>query len=255
VQCLLAFAYFLLGDDESAEVWFDTAADTAVSLGASVGASVSLAAGSLLALGREDVRRAGELAELSHGIAHEANLDDYLTTATVDVACARLALAEGRRKAARDWAERADRLLPQVTYALPWLAVFVRLELAHLELALDNPARARALLEEIDRILVHRPALGIAGERVARLRHDLDSGRSVADGWSSELTPAELRLLPLLAGYLSFREIAQRLDISRNTVKTQAIAVYRKLDVTSRSEAVARARELGLLSGEVVRPA
>jgi LuxR family transcriptional regulator, maltose regulon positive regulatory protein len=255
VQCLLGFAHFLLGDDGSAAAWFETAADTAVSLGASVGASVSLAAGSLLALGREDVRRAGELAERSYEIAHEAHLDDYLTTTAVDVACARLALAEGRRKAARGWAERVDRLLPQLTYALPWLAVFVRLELAHLELALDNPARARALLEEIDRILVHRPSLGIAGERVARLRDDLDSGRSVADGWSSELTPAELRLLPLLAGYLSFREIAERLEISRNTVKTQAIAVYRKLDVTSRSEAVVRARELGLLSGDVMRSA
>jgi len=40
-----------------------------------------------------------------------------------------------------------------------------------------------------------------------------------------------------------------RLDISRNTVKTQAIAVYRKLNVSSRSDAVERARGLGILSG------
>jgi len=35
--------------------------------------------------------------------------------------------------------------------------------------------------------------------------------------------------------------------VSRNTVKTQAISVYRKLNVSSRSEAIARARELGLV--------
>ena len=53
---------------------------------------------------------------------------------------------------------------------------------------------------------------------------------------ASTLTPAELRLLPLLATYLSFREIGENLFVSRNTVKTQAISVYRKLGVSSRSE-------------------
>ena len=61
------------------------------------------------------------------------------------------------------------------------------------------------------------------------------------------LTPAELRLLPLLATHLSFREIAERTHVSPNTVKTQAISVYRKLGVSSRSEAVRIAEELGLI--------
>jgi LuxR family maltose regulon positive regulatory protein len=68
-----------------------------------------------------------------------------------------------------------------------------------------------------------------------------------ASGWASTLTAAELRLLPLLTTHLSFREIAERLFVSRNTVKTQAISVYRKLDASSRSEAIARAVELGLV--------
>ena len=73
---------------------------------------------------------------------------------------------------------------------------------------------------------------------------------TVADqssGWVSTLTAAELRLLPLLTTHLSFREIAERLFVSRNTVKTQAISVYRKLDASSRSEAIERAIELGLV--------
>lgn len=55
------------------------------------------------------------------------------------------------------------------------------------------------------------------------------------------LTGAELRLLPLLATHLSFREIADQLQVSRNTVKTQAISIYRKLGVSGRSEAMAAA--------------
>ena len=64
---------------------------------------------------------------------------------------------------------------------------------------------------------------------------------------AADLTVAELRLLPFLATHLSFREIGERLYISRNTVKTQAIAIYRKLGASSRSEAVKHASELGLI--------
>ena len=62
-----------------------------------------------------------------------------------------------------------------------------------------------------------------------------------SNGVASSLTGAELRLLPLLATHLSFREIGERLFVSRNTIKTQAISVYRKLGVSTRSAAIARA--------------
>jgi LuxR family maltose regulon positive regulatory protein len=52
--------------------------------------------------------------------------------------------------------------------------------------------------------------------------------------------------LPLLATHLSYQEIGEQLYVSKNTVKTQAYSAYRKLRVSSRSEAVVRARELGL---------
>ena len=55
------------------------------------------------------------------------------------------------------------------------------------------------------------------------------------------------RLLPLLATHLTFREIGERLFISQNTVKTQAISVYRKLGVSSRGQAVQRVQTIGLL--------
>jgi LuxR family maltose regulon positive regulatory protein len=61
------------------------------------------------------------------------------------------------------------------------------------------------------------------------------------------LSARELELLPLLAGSLSQREIGAALHLSLNTVKTHTRVLFRKLDVSARAEAVARARELGLL--------
>ena len=65
---------------------------------------------------------------------------------------------------------------------------------------------------------------------------------------ASSLTVAELRLMPYLATHLSFREIGERLHVSRNTVKTHSISIYRKLGVSNRSEAIVRAQEIGLLA-------
>ena len=52
--------------------------------------------------------------------------------------------------------------------------------------------------------------------------------------------------MPLLPTHLTLVEIGQRLFISRHTVKTPAISVYRKLGVSTRSEAIDRLQQLGL---------
>ena len=70
---------------------------------------------------------------------------------------------------------------------------------------------------------------------------------AATEGRAVRLTGAELRLLPLLATHLSFREIGTHFFLSRHTVKTQAISAYRKLGASSRSEAVQRAEQLGLI--------
>jgi LuxR family maltose regulon positive regulatory protein len=71
-------------------------------------------------------------------------------------------------------------------------------------------------------------------------------GRASVIG-SSSLAEAELRLLPRLATHHSFREIGEQLHVPPHTVKMQAIAIYRKLGVSSRSQAIQRAQHLGLL--------
>ena len=62
------------------------------------------------------------------------------------------------------------------------------------------------------------------------------------------LTERELAVLRLLSR-LSNREIGGRLYVSVNTVRTHLQAIYRKLGVAMQAEAVATARELGLLPG------
>jgi LuxR family maltose regulon positive regulatory protein len=66
---------------------------------------------------------------------------------------------------------------------------------------------------------------------------------AAADG----LTEAELRVLRLLPYDLTYREIAARLFVSMNTLKTHTKHIRSKLEVASRSEAVAAARRRGLI--------
>jgi LuxR family maltose regulon positive regulatory protein len=139
------------------------------------------------------------------------------------------------------------RLAASLTHAIPWLAVQVRLELGHAHVTLRDRSGARVLLDEAKEILALRPALGVLADQLVELEREIDAMPEATDGGSSGLTPAELRLLPLLSTHLSFREIGERLFVSRNTIKTQAISVYRKLGVSSRSDAIARAAELGLV--------
>jgi LuxR family maltose regulon positive regulatory protein len=65
------------------------------------------------------------------------------------------------------------------------------------------------------------------------------------------LTERELIVLRLLPTRLSTREIARELSVSVTTVRSQVQAIYRKLQATTRAEAVAHARELGLLQGSM----
>ena len=116
-----------------------------------------------------------------------------------------------------------------------------------------NPKANEALALETSEQLLRAIALSqwdqaeaLATQATATLR------RLVADQKSSAaavpgLSPAELRLLPLLATHLSYPEIGVELFLSTNTIKSQAISIYRKLGVSSRSEAILRLRKLGLL--------
>jgi DNA-binding NarL/FixJ family response regulator len=63
------------------------------------------------------------------------------------------------------------------------------------------------------------------------------------------LTPRELDVMRLVAEGLSNREIGERLHLGEATVKTHLLSAFPKLDAKTRTGAVTRARELGLLGG------
>jgi DNA-binding NarL/FixJ family response regulator len=63
------------------------------------------------------------------------------------------------------------------------------------------------------------------------------------------LTPRELDVMRLVAEGLSNREIGERLHLGEATVKTHLLTAFPKLDAKTRTGAVTRARELGLLGG------
>jgi LuxR family maltose regulon positive regulatory protein len=85
----------------------------------------------------------------------------------------------------------------------------------------------------------------LTGDLAERLTARSRPTRHPADD-DSGLTAHELGVLALLPSALTLREIAGRRYVSLNTVKSQTRAIYRKLGVSGRDEAVARARQLGL---------
>ena len=136
---------------------------------------------------------------------------------------ARVALHRGEAERAHELLARAQRLRPRLTYALPYFAVQTRLELARAYLAIADAGGAETMLREIEAMLRRQPDLGTLPAQVEELRASLKTMRADAPG-ASTLTEAELRVLPYLATHLSFREIGERLYLSRHTVKSHAMA-------------------------------
>ena len=163
---------------------------------------------------------------------------------------ARLCVHRGELKEADKQLNRAMRVRPTCTFALPWLSVRGRLQVAKVHAAIGDHTAARHLLREIDDILLHRPDLGVLVDEVAAFRRVVGSsdGMGAATG-GPPLSPAELRVLPYLQTHLTIREIGDRLFVSRNTVNSEIGAIYRKLGVSSRGDAVDKAMAIGLLGG------
>ena len=208
---------------------------------------IALCERSLLAIARGDWSEAEMLAGRARSAFGRAGLEESYVTPLSSAVHARIAMHRGDAPAARQELVTAQRLRPELTYAIPHLAVQARIELARVHLALADPAGARTLMREIDEVLRRRPGLGtLVGEAGAlRARLAKESGSS-APG-PSALTAAEIRLLPLLSTHLSAAEIAAELVLSRHTIKSRMKSIYRKLDASTRNQAVTRARKFGLL--------
>ena len=245
-QLLHAVSLWLAGEVDQADDLFADVAEEGLELAATDAVTVALGERAAIALGRGAWVEAEEFADRGLRIIRQFGMEEYPTSALVYLPAARVALHHGDVPRAQELIANSQRLRPRLTYAMPHLSVQARLEMARAYLTLADAGGAATMLREIEAILRRRPDLGELLAQVEELRASLRTMRAHAPG-ASTLTEAELRVLPYLATHLSFRETGERLFISRHTVKSHAMAIYRKLSVSSRNTAVERARDLGLL--------
>lgn len=201
----------------------------------------------LLVTEEDDHERATTLAERAIAQIRRCGLEQCPAVALPMAVSAELRARRGQVTEATSEVREALGLLKRITDPSPWYTAECRIVLARAALRLKGPAAAGELLGEA------RAALGRAPDSVvlrdwlddASAQADLAPGSTAGEDWS--LTNAELRVLRFLPSHLSFREIADRLYVSPNTVKTHARGIYRKLGVSSRANAVDRACGAGLV--------
>jgi LuxR family transcriptional regulator, maltose regulon positive regulatory protein len=247
-------ARVLCGDLDGGDAFFSDALGLEEERGAPDIKAVTLCERSLVAMARNQWDQAGAFASRARAHLRQAGIEDSYAAALTSAVQARTALHRGNIPEARRELTNALRLRPLMTYAHPHWAVQLRIALIRVHLGLNDLAGARTIMREIAEILKRRPDLGTLAGEAQELRARLAAERAPSAAGASALTAAELRLLPMLSTHLQLHEIAAEMYLSPHTIRAQGKSIYRKLGVASRSQAVARARELGLLEGREPTP-
>jgi LuxR family maltose regulon positive regulatory protein len=153
---------------------------------------------------------------------------------------------QGRLDEARGEFKRAIRMRQHLFSQSPWPTVDIQLRLAPALLDMGDRSGAAVVLAEARAVLVSFPeGAETLQARLNRLERRL-AGALWGTRFAEPLTGREEAVLRLLGGTLSLREIGRELYLSGNTIKTHTRAIYRKLGVSSRCDAVQRARESGI---------
>jgi LuxR family maltose regulon positive regulatory protein len=206
---------------------------------------LALAVLSLLAGDRGDDRTAMALANRAAATADTQGLSAEPMCGIAYAALGRALARQGELAEAEVQLERA--LAPVGIDSMLVQRAFTLLLLAPVRRGRGDLVGARVLVEEA-RELIERfadpgslPALLEQTEQVlaAAPRRRVEA--------AVPLTERELTVLRLLPSRLSTREISRELSVSVTTIRSQVRAIYRKLQASTRAEAVAQARELGLL--------
>ncbi|MDA0159091.1 LuxR C-terminal-related transcriptional regulator [Solirubrobacter ginsenosidimutans] len=240
-NAVLALTRLIAGDNDSAAVAARAALehpDAGERPFGLIGASAALAILDAHA-GRPHLARGH--ADRALATTREAELIGRPSDSRAQLADAVTAALEGRLGHAQRAAQRAVRSTIQGGMWHAWAL----LELARIELLRGDLAAARRSLAQAEELLAGARDAGRLPALAAELTAALEGTDKVAP--VAELpSPAELAVLRLL-GQCTVREIADALYLSGNTIKSHIRAIYRKLGVSSREEAVARAVALGLL--------
>ena len=234
------------GQTDAAYRRLDTGSQAADRYSAPTAAMFSLATMAMIASESGDETRAEKLAAEALSRANRSAPRQYATSVLPYVVAARSALRRGDPEQAQSLLGQAHARRPILSAAMPLIAAQTLIELAAVQIEVTDYAGARQANREVVGMIDLR-SLGSLEERHRGIDDHLGRLPAGHTG-AATLTNAELRLLPYLATHLSFPEIGERLYISRHTVKTEAMSIYRKLGCSSRSEAVDAARELRLLN-------
>jgi LuxR family maltose regulon positive regulatory protein len=181
------------------------------------------------------------------GFARTRFLADSWIASLAHLGLASALITAGRLDEAEREALRGERLRrsaqPTVGHAHALLV------LAQVRVARSRLASAARVLKRAQRGIAGFPDPGRLPAIAASIERDLTIAAANAGNGHlvEEPSPAELAVLRYLATGLSRRDIAGRLYISLNTVKSHTRELYRKLGASSRADAVARADALGLL--------
>ena len=243
---LLGIAMMLSGDLEEADHHLADAIEIGEERFALITMSIAFAERSFIAILEGRWNDAAGFADHACDLTDREPERPFPTHALAHVAAARVARHRGEADAARAHLAIVEESIQALSGALPYLAIQTRLMFARCALALGDEGSTRTRLGEI-RELIRR-----AGNLDKFVPSEDEVGRQLLAAENKvakdlRLTGAELRLLPLLATQLTFREIGEQLHLSQHTVKAEAISIYRKLGETSRSRAIERSRSMGLL--------
>ena len=185
-------------------------------------------------------------------LAERQALLEHWVAVMVYYAAGELARARGQPDAARAEIEHGLSIARRGGLRLD--TVYGLRALARIAVEAGAPAEAEELRTRAERQMSACPDPGSLHGR-SRRGPAREPGRAaaVSDG-ADELSERELAVLRLLSSQLSLREIGNQLYVSLNTVKTHTRNIYAKLRVSSRQQAVRRARELGLLRRSTLAP-
>lgn len=212
--------------------------------------TLCLAQLALFAIDDGDWEQAWLLAARARSQVERAGLADHPTAALVFAVSALVRSHRDRVEDAQADRRRASDLLTRLVDYVGWYDAEARVALARAALRLGDVTGTRTLLGEASRAVARDPEAVVLRAWIDETWDHVEAFTVTELLGPSSLTTAELRVLALMPTHLSFREMGRRLHVSANTIKTHAHAVYRKLDVCSRSEAVVRARSTGLLDGD-----
>jgi LuxR family maltose regulon positive regulatory protein len=214
--------------------------------------SLCLAQLTMVAADDDDWVRADDHCEAARRLVESHSLAEEPLATLVYGVSAWIAGRRGRVDQAKRDVIHAMHGLDQHDGFMAWFEVEARILVARASTRLADVVAARASLSHASRALRRISDAPAFHSWLDDEWAEIDERSASALAGPAALTIAELRILRFLPTHLSFREIGERLEVSTNTVKTQAHAVYSKLGAVSRSDAVARASALGLIEAAIV---